>query len=329
MKIGFRIIKTAIGAGLAIFLAQWFGLNFANSSAIITILCIEKTKKKSIQASLNRFFACLLALGLSGLFFEYLGYNALVFSLFIICFLPLLVKMNIQSGFVSAVVIVLHIFGLKDITFAIAENEIYLIAIGIGIAMIINSYMPNLEKALADTQQKVEEQFKEILGQYGQFLLKGDQNWNGHELVETSETLKEAKLLSLQASENYVFKKRTYFFSYFDMREKQYEILERMLPVIANISEDIPQREQLGRFLMNLSNNVKTENTAQTFISRLRSEREEMKELPLPQTRQEFETRASIYHVMNEMEYYLSTKSNFFIQYKLDETRPCKKEKKG
>lgn len=47
---GYRTIKTAIGAGLAIWIASLFDLEFASFAAIIVIMCIEKTKKKTLHS---------------------------------------------------------------------------------------------------------------------------------------------------------------------------------------------------------------------------------------------------------------------------------------
>lgn len=44
--ISHRTIKMAIGAGLAIWLATLFDLEFATFAAIIVIICIEDSKKK-------------------------------------------------------------------------------------------------------------------------------------------------------------------------------------------------------------------------------------------------------------------------------------------
>lgn len=45
VKIGYRTAKTAIGTALSIFIAQLAGLNNFASAGIITILCVQVTKK--------------------------------------------------------------------------------------------------------------------------------------------------------------------------------------------------------------------------------------------------------------------------------------------
>ena len=68
-KIGYRTIKTAIGTVLAIMLAQWLDLHNFVSAGIITILCIQVTKRQSIKAAWTRFLACVLAMVFSSVFF--------------------------------------------------------------------------------------------------------------------------------------------------------------------------------------------------------------------------------------------------------------------
>ncbi|MBQ9999250.1 aromatic acid exporter family protein, partial [Bacillus subtilis] len=49
-KIGYRTIKTALGTALAIYISQLLHLQNYASAGIITILCIQITQKRSLQA---------------------------------------------------------------------------------------------------------------------------------------------------------------------------------------------------------------------------------------------------------------------------------------
>ncbi|WP_372869535.1 aromatic acid exporter family protein, partial [Planomicrobium okeanokoites] len=57
LSIGYRTLKTAVGVIIAISLAQLLQLEFFVSAGILTILCIQPTKKRSIRAALSRFIA--------------------------------------------------------------------------------------------------------------------------------------------------------------------------------------------------------------------------------------------------------------------------------
>src|SRR5690625_5210833 len=113
---GYRTIKTAIGAGLAIWIASLFNLEFATFAGIIVVLCMEKTKKKTIISMKEKFLASLLSMSLGALFFELLGYYPIVFTIFILLFVPLLICFKLQSRFMIGIVFVLHVYTVAKAT---------------------------------------------------------------------------------------------------------------------------------------------------------------------------------------------------------------------
>lgn len=77
-KIGLRTVKTAIAVSAAIMLSEFLQLNFYIFSAIITILCVQNSKQKTIKSASARFMACMLAIPFSFVFFEGIGYKPFV-----------------------------------------------------------------------------------------------------------------------------------------------------------------------------------------------------------------------------------------------------------
>ena len=160
---GYRTIKTAIGAGLAIWIASLLDLEFASFAAIIVIMCIEKTKKKTLHSIRKKFFASLLSLILGSICFEVLGYHPIVLTLFILLLVPILVKLRIQEGFVTSIVVILHIYTVKEANLENLLNELYIIFIGIGIALLVNSIMPSFKKEIEKYKTEIENKFSVIL----------------------------------------------------------------------------------------------------------------------------------------------------------------------
>ncbi len=68
-RLGMRTIKTALGATLAILVAQALGLKYALSAGIITVLSVQNTKQKSVEIAKLRLYSTVLALLLSGILF--------------------------------------------------------------------------------------------------------------------------------------------------------------------------------------------------------------------------------------------------------------------
>ena len=137
-KIGYRTIKTAAGAALAIIIAQMLHLDHFASAGIITILCVQVTKKKSIYASLHRFLACLIAMAYSALLFEWVGYSPLIIGVILLLFIPTTVALKVNEGIVTSSVIIMHLYDSGHITFSLLVNETILILVGVGVALVMN-----------------------------------------------------------------------------------------------------------------------------------------------------------------------------------------------
>lgn len=311
MKIGYRTLKTAVGASLAVLLAQWMGLQFPSSAGILTILCIQPTKKRSLRNAYARFAACLLSLLFGAVFFETVGYHPFSIFLLILFFIPLLVWLKIQEGFVSSSVIVFHLYTVKSFSLAFLQNELLIITLGVGMALIMNAYMPSLENDLLRYREKVEANFKRILKELATYLRNPDSIWDGQEIIETEDLLNEAKSLSIKKAENHLFTNKDEHYRYFQMREDQFRLLERLVPLVSTLPHTVSQGEKIADFLNELSDHVHSGNTAYIFLDKLNQMRTEFETTDLPKTRTEFETRATLFYFVSEMERYLLIKHRF------------------
>jgi uncharacterized membrane protein YgaE (UPF0421/DUF939 family) len=310
-KIGYRTIKTALGAASSIMIAQAFGLSSFTSAGILTILCIQVTKKKSIRASWERFLACIVAMVFSIVIFEGIAFHPAVIGLLLLLFIPTAVMLGASDGIVSSTVIILHLYASGHITKSLLLNEMGIIMIGIGVALLMNLYMPSLENRLIDYQRKIEENFKAIFEEIILYLKNNKTDWDGHEIPETATLIDEAKTLAFRDVENHFLRNENLYYHYFKMREKQFEIIERVLPLVSSITLTVEQGEMIAEFIEELSNNIHPGNTAEIFIEKLEKMRLEFQKMELPRTREEFETRASLLHFTKEMDQYLSIKKNF------------------
>lgn len=309
---GYRTLKTAVGAGLAIWLADLFQLQFSTFAGIIVIMCIERTRKRSLETIKGKFFSCLLSLLLGGLFLEVFGYNPIVFSVFILLFVPLLVKFHIQGGFVTSMVVFLHLYALKETNFQIMLNEFYIILIGIGIAILVNSYMPSVKGDIQNFKEEIEQRFSVILYEFSAYLRNHERNWNGKELIEAEDIINQAKNMALRDVENHLIRKQYEDLFYLEMRERQLELLKRMLPIVSSLELQVKQKEMFADFLAFLSKNVHSGDTTELSLQKLEDCWEMVRKTELPATREEFETRANLFYLMNEIENYLMIKRKLF-----------------
>ncbi|WP_257347983.1 aromatic acid exporter family protein [Pseudalkalibacillus decolorationis] len=310
-RIGYRTLKTAIAAPVAILIAKAFELDNYISAGILAILSIQVTRKRSMISSAERFIACIVGILFGFIFFEGITYHPFVLGLLLLLFIPTTVVLRIQQGVITSSVIILHLLTMKEITIPIVLNELAIISIGIGVALIVNLYMPSMEKQLKQYQCGIEGSFHKILQEYASFLRIGDNDWDGKEIVVADRLIKDGKSLAFRDIENHLLRHENEYYNYFKMREKQFEILERVLPIISSLDKSYIQSHQLADFLEKIADAIHPGNTAQKYLDELDQLRNSFREMDLPRDRTEFETRSSLFYFLTEMEQYLILKRYF------------------
>jgi uncharacterized membrane protein YgaE (UPF0421/DUF939 family) len=313
VKIGYRTAKTAVGTALSISIAQLAGLHNFASAGIITILCIQVTKKRSLQTAWARFVACVAAMLFSYIFFQGIGYYPFTVGLMLLFFIPTTVWLKVNEGIATSSVIILHLYAARQFTWSILFNELLLIVIGISVALLMNMYMPSAEKKLKEYQRIVEDLFRIILKEIVRYLRTNEMDWDGKELPLAAEMLQQAKLLALRNVENRMLRNEDEYVHYFRMRERQLEIIERVLPLVTSLTYTVEQRMMIADFIDKLSDAIHPGNTADRFLRVLYDMRKRFETMPLPQTREEFEERAALLHLVKELEQYLIIKSQFRV----------------
>lgn len=324
MKIGYRTIKTAIATPIAIWVAQLLGVTNAFSAGILTILCIQPSRKKSVETALGRFFACVLSIIFSAFFFELFGYSAIVLGLLLAVFIPTTVFLKIEQGILTSTVITLNIYTFGSVNPHYLYNQFLLIIIGIGIGLVVNLYMPSLDKELIAKQKELEEKFQKVLMEIALYIRNENMDWDGNEINEIEEILTQADTLVTRDVGNHLLREDHSFEAYFRMRAKQFELLKQMLPIVTRLPKKDGISEMIAAFYEKLSENLHPGNTALVFLEELKELRKEFRQSALPNTQDEFETRASLFQLLHDIEDYLIIKSKF----KEPDIPPKKKIKK-
>ncbi|MFJ8459550.1 MULTISPECIES: aromatic acid exporter family protein [Lysinibacillus] len=310
-SIGYRTLKTAFGAAIAIAIAQYFDLASYASAGILTILCVQPTKKKSIHAAYTRFVASMIGMLYAFLSFELFTYHPLTLAGMLIIFIPTIVSLKVADGFVSSAVIIMHIYAAKSFSLALVYNEFALMAIGYGTGIAINMYMPDIQKELNYYRVKIEELYSKIFLEIANYLREGDTMWDGQEIIEAITALNNAKSLAFKDVENHFTRRKNDYYVYFDMREKQLEIIDRVLPKITALPVIVQEAIIVADFLQDLGEHVHSGNTARHFREKLEQVKRDFAQLPLPKNHEQFLAQAALYQFIEEMDRYLEIKQTF------------------
>ncbi len=255
--------------------------------------------------------ASLIGIVMSVAFFELLGYHPWILGLMILLFLPILVMIKVAPGFVSSSVIILHIFSTANFTWNLLINELLLMLIGFGTALAVNMYMPDIQQKLEEYRLKIEELYTSIFKEITKYLRNGDTSWDGKELVEASVVINKAKALAYQDVENHLTRHENLYYQYFDIREQQLEIIERVLPKVTSLPVIVQQAKLVADFMEELSQNVHSGNTAKKYRSKLEDVKVNFAKLPLPTSHEKFLAMSSLYIFIEEMDRYLAIKQEF------------------
>ena len=78
--------------------------------------------------------------------FELFAYHPLTLAGMLILFIPTIVSLKVADGFISSVVIIMHIYAAEGYSLTLVYNELALMAIGYGTGIAINMYMPDIQR---------------------------------------------------------------------------------------------------------------------------------------------------------------------------------------
>lgn len=310
MRIGYRTLKTAVATPIAIFVASILGVTNVVSAGIFTMLCIQPSRKQSVQSAGFRIIGSIIAIILSILLFESLGYNFIILSMALMIFISISVALKIEQAIMTSTVIMLNLFSFGSINLSFIQEQFSLTFIGVGIGLIVNLYMPDLTKPLNKLQRDLEDRFQIILHEISLYIKEDNLEWDGKEIQEVEEILKEADALVERDRENNLFKENLSFDVYFSMRSKQFELLKQMLPIVTHLPKRDIISEKTADFFEALAQAVHPGDTATVYLFQLDEVRQLFNDR-LPKTQEEFEARSAIFQLLFLIEEYLKIKHKY------------------
>lgn len=310
--IGYRTLKTGIGASIAMIIAKQLGLQYAVSAGIITILSIQNTKKQSVKIAIQRIASFLIALIIASILFKTLGYYAVTFGIFLLIFIPVLVRFKLEQGIVVSSVLITHLLVEKSTSMFWIFNELSLMLIGVSVALILNLYMPSIEGQIKKDQVYIEEKMKEILVQMAKALKENYNSIGEEELFDDlRDRLNDARNNAYQNLNNYFLVDASYYVQYMEMRIQQFETIKRMKEHFKKFFMTYEQTIMIADFTEQVAHSLYEENTCEQLINDINELRENFRKMSLPVTREEFENRAMLFQFLNDMEQFLRIKNEF------------------
>src|SRR5699024_7029214 len=154
--------------------------------------------------------------------------------------IPAAYKLGVEAGIAPCSVLVTHLLLEESTSWFWVQNELLLMLIGAGIAILINLYNPSKDKMIVELRDEADETMRDALLSLSKGLREGSPFEYGL-LEQLDGLLDEAEQLVFLESENRILKDWQYNLRYIEMRKSQAEILDYMQQNIQICS--IPMKE--------------------------------------------------------------------------------------
>lgn len=308
-----KSIKITLGVAVGVLLAKWLQMEFYSSVATIVIVSMLSDKKQSLKMAGIRLLAAVISLAFSSVMFTLFGFTLAVFITYIFLFTLLMYKLDAVTAIVLNVVLVMHIYSLKEISFSILLNEFGLMFLGVSVALVVNFFVLDIENELIGYQHQVETLLDRIFKNMGKCLVNQCVEKGVQEDLEALDTvLSHAKQRAYQYFNNYYFQENNYYVEYFTMRRQQYYIISTMQNFLTLKFLKYLEVEMLKNFTDNFVNNTKAIGTCSDQLERLYEIKHHFTfEAELPENNRHLQNRIALHQYLYSLEELVSIKMRF------------------
>lgn len=309
--------KIAVGSCAAMYIATLLNLEFASSAGSIAMLTILTTKWETLRLSIIRIITFFITVVLSYIFFEHIPIGDwAAYGIFMGVMCIMLEILGWRAALSVNAVICTHFLTTDNFTPQFILNEFLIVILGISIAIILNLFHDNSsqKRVIINMVTSIEAALTGILGKIACYLQGTPINGNVWEDIKQLEKeLEESVSLAHEYQNNTFSSQPGYYIDYFEMRIKQLNVLHNLHYELKRIREMPKQAEIVADYILYLKNFVTEMNDPIKQMERLQMIFESMKEEELPKTREEFENRAKLYHILMDLEEFLIFKRRFIV----------------
>lgn len=306
--------KIGFGTAIAITFADWLDLLSPTSAGTITLLTLLTTKRNTVKLSSQRLLTFVGTTVLAFALFKFIPNVWFAFGLLIFLQVFLLEILNMTWTLSVNAMIAIHYLIEQTFTFEFVLNELYLVLIGIIIANLLNiiqTYSAD-ELTLYKEMHYCERRIRELLREIVTYIKNPDSSspvWG--ELSELEQKIHQFMVHAVEYQENTFEEHPRYFIDYFEMREFQCEVLHMLHYEIRKIRTMPTQAHIVSDYIEYLIPYVDTHTNPQPQLEKLVQLLDDLSGQDLPKNREEFESRAILYHILMDLEDFILRKKNF------------------
>ena len=192
-------------------------------------------------------------------------------------------------------------------------EETLLLIIAVAVAFIINMTYPQF--SFRKVEYDLIKVDKIISNEVINIVESLEKSNHTHSIKQSKEALNKIMKDAEMVDRDVLMKNDHRYITYLYMRNTQLETLDSINKHLKFIKNDHPYKNMVADFLKTISSNINFYDNASKLMIDLKILRDYFMEAALPKTREEFELRAMLFQILNELELFLQLKIDFHKQY--------------
>ena len=313
-KIGMQALKIAIGSSLAIYIANLFGLKYSLAAGSVALLTMVTTKWKTVKLSVARVVTFIISVLMALIIFSAVESEWMAYGIYV--FFVVIISEMIGWGATISVnaLIGMHFLEVRDFEVDFIANEFMLVLIGITMALVLNLFYDygSQRKALVENMRYTEERLQMILGEISAYLANKEMQRNVWDDICALEKEVQGFIQDAYEYQDNTFHSHPgYYIDYFEMRMKQCNVIHNLYYEMKKIRHMPDEAMIISSYVFDMLVCVKEHTVPTAQLDELHELFAIIRNNSLPKTREEFESRAMLYHILMDLEEFLVFKRRF------------------
>ena len=307
-------VKIGLGSSVAIIIARALHLQYAASAGTVTLLTLMTSRWETIRLSGARLVTFAITILVSWAVFTHIESMWVCYGLALTVIVFLSDLLGWRASISVNSVVAAHLLTDENFNLAAIWNELQIVLIGVTLALLLNFFYGNsrYKQKLIGEMRETEQRLQGVLRTLADYLSGEAEGWNAwNELNALKEDIGTFRKNAEEYQRNTFQANPQYYGAYFEMRWKQCSILRNLYNELDRIRGLPAQAKRVADYLYYLADYVVETNVPQKQREHLGELYESMQDQKPPQSREEFESHAMLFHILMDIEDFLDFKSDF------------------
>ncbi len=306
--IGFKLF---LGSMAAVLICEQLGIMTPYAAGSIALITLLSSRWDTLRLTLYRLLTYFVTVFISWFVYTLCRQPIISFGIGMAFLYWFCKAFNLMSTLAVNGVICSHFMTYTDFSVEMIIHEFLIVLIGVLCALIINQLYTKhaVQKQLGLYVKESEQKLIDLLGQIADYL--SDSSDRKVSLETYEETLRQAYDLAKDFEENTFSRHTNYYVNYFRMRFMQSHRLKNIVWELSHMPMQPEQTKIVVHYIRYLARYVTETNAPYKQQKELRHLLKAMEEEPLPKTREEFESRAYLFHILMDLDEFVQCKQTY------------------